>query len=292
MQKITPHLWFDKEAKEAAEFYTKLFDDSEITNVTTLNNTPSGTVDIVSLKILNYDYQFISAGPLFKFTKAVSFHAVCNGAAEVDNLWDKLAVGGTVLMPIGSYPFSERYGWVQDKYGVSWQVIYRKDTKVTQRITPVLMFVEDVCGKTEEAVNFYTSIFHNSQIEGVFKYTNGEEPDKAGTVKYAAFALENQNFGAMDSARNHGFTFNEAISFIIHCDTQEEIDYYWYKLSSVPEAEQCGWLKDKYGVSWQVVPSDMGKYFAAGDAEKNAKITEAFLKMKKFDLAELRRVAE
>lgn len=152
MQKITPHLWFDKEAKLAAEFYTSVFPESKIKDATTLHNTPSGTVDIITIALLGQDFMLLSAGPLFKF--------------------------------------------------------------------------------------------------------------------------------------------NEAISFIVHCDTQEEIDYYWERLSAVPEAEQCGWLKDKFGLSWQIVPTAMDEMMKDQDQEKLARVTEAFLKMKKFDLAALKRAYE
>ncbi len=149
MQKITPHLWFDKEAGEAAEFYTSVFPDSRIKNKTTLHDTPSGTVDVVTIELSGLEFMLISAGPLFKF--------------------------------------------------------------------------------------------------------------------------------------------NEAISFMVHCDTQEEIDYYWERLSAVPEAEQCGWLKDKYGLSWQIVPSAMGEMMKDKDEKRLARVTGAFLQMKKFDIAALQR---
>lgn len=152
MQKITPHLWFDREAKEAAEFYTSVFPDSAIRDTTTLHNTPSGSVDIVTIELLGQEFMLISAGPLFKF--------------------------------------------------------------------------------------------------------------------------------------------NEAISFIVSCDTQEEMDYYWEKLSAVPEAEQCGWLKDRYGLSWQIVPAVMRDMMTDKDEKKIARVTEAFLTMKKFDIAALKRAYE
>jgi len=96
----------------------------------------------------------------------------------------------------------------------------------------------------------------------------------------------------MDSAHEHTFGFNEAISFIVDCNTQEEIDYYWVKLSAVPEAEQCGWLKDKYGLSWQIVPTAMDEMMRDKDEKKLARVTEAFLNMKKFDLEELKKAYE
>ena len=189
-------------------------------------------------------------------------------------------------MALGEYPFSKRYGWIQDKFGVSWQVIHTEGD-FQQRITPVLMFVGDVCGKTEEAISFYASIFPNSKTQVLARYEKGEEPDKAGTVKYSQFFLDNQEFGAMDSARKHDFGFNEAISLIINCSDQRDIDYFWDKLSAVPKAEQCGWVKDKYGVSWQITPANMGELIGRNPA----KTTPAMLKMKKIIIADLEKAA-
>lgn len=149
IQKIRPHLWFDKEAKEAAEFYTSIFPNSKIINVTAIHDTPSGDCDIVSFVLSGQPFMAISAGPLFKF--------------------------------------------------------------------------------------------------------------------------------------------NESISFMVSCDTQEEIDYYWGKLSAVPAAEQCGWLKDKFGLSWQIVPAILDEIMSDKDEKKIARVTQAFLKMKKFDIEVLER---
>jgi predicted 3-demethylubiquinone-9 3-methyltransferase (glyoxalase superfamily) len=286
-QKIIPHLWYDREAKRAAEFYTSILPDSKITNITTLNNTPSGSTDSVSFELMGQPFMAISAGPLFKFNPSLSFLVACETKEQVDSLWDALAEGGVPLMALGEYPFSERYGWIQDMYGLSWQLMYTYSEFIKQKITPTLMFVGKLAGKTEEAINFYASVFHNSKIGDILRYGKGEEPDQEGTVKHAAFTLEGQHFAAMDSALEHGFAFNEAISLIVSCDSQEEIDYYWNKLTAVPEAEQCGWLKDRYGLSWQVVPSRMNEIMQSGDRESIARVTEAFLKMKKFDIAAL-----
>ena len=109
---------------------------------------------------------------------------------------------------------------------------------------------------------------------------------------FADFMIEQQWFAAMDSAREHNFAFNEAISFMVSCDTQQEIDYYWEKLSAVPEAEQCGWLKDKYGLSWQITPGSLDEMMQEGTPEQIARVTQAFLPMKKFDIAKLRKAYE
>ena len=293
MEKITPHLWFDNNAGEAARFYTSVFKNSKIKNMTTLHNTPSGTVEIFTVQLLGQEFTLISAGPLFKFNPSVSFLVACSTKEEVDELWRKLSEGGgTTLIELGEYPFSEKYGWVQDEYGLSWQVIYVGDQKIKQRIIPTLLFVGKQYGKAGEAMNFYASVFENARVGDILHYSKGEEPDKEGTVKHASFILEGQEFAAMDSAREHNFEFNEAISFMIHCETQEEIDYYWGKLSAYSEAEQCGWLKDKYGLPWQIVPNLMDKMLNDNDTKKIAQVTEAFLQMKKLDIAKLKEAYE
>ncbi len=291
MQKITPHLWFDKEAKEAAEFYTSLFPNSKINNITILHDTPSGDCDVVSFELSGQPFMAISAGPLFKFNPSVSFIVNFDpsrerGAREkLDALWDKLIRGGTALMPLQEYPFNKRYGWAQDKYGLSWQLILSNpEGEERPFIVPSLMFVGNVYGKAGKAINFYTSVFKNSRRGIVARYGAGQAPDKEGTIMFADFMLLGKWFAAIGSARMHDFAFNEAISLMAYCDTQEEIDYYWEKLSAVPEVEQCGWLKDKYGLSWQIVPTVMDEMMREKDKKKLARVTEAFLKMKKFEI--------
>jgi predicted 3-demethylubiquinone-9 3-methyltransferase (glyoxalase superfamily) len=289
MPNITPHLWYDKEASEAAEFYVSSFGDSRIKTRSVLRDTPSGAVEILTIDLMGQEFVLISAGPYFRFTPAVSFLVACTSPKQVDALWDTLSPGGSVMMKLDRYPFSERYGWLQDRYGLSWQIMEMGNIGFTSRIIPTLMFTGEQCGSAEAAVRFYASIFPHASIGDVLHYTRGEEPDKEGTVKHVGFLIEGQAFAAMDSARVHGITFNEAISFIVHCQTQDEIDYYWNKLSAVPEAEQCGWLKDRYGVSWQIVPAVMNEMMNTGDPQKLARVTKAFLAMKKFDIAKLQK---
>ncbi|HHT09345.1 MAG: VOC family protein [Atribacter sp.] len=295
-QKIVPHLWFDREAKEAAKFYCSVFPDSKITSITTLYNTPSGNTDIVLFEFWGYKFQAISAGPLFQFNPSISFMVNFDPSQDkearqrIDEVWVNLMEGGKALMPLGEYPFSERYGWVQDRYGLSWQLIYTNpEGEERPLIIPSLLFVGDIYGKAEEASDFYLSVFKNTKRGTIARYPSGMEPDQESMVMFTDFKLEGQWFSAMDSAREHGFNFNEAISFMVFCKDQEENDYYWDKLSAVPEAEQCGWLKDKYGLSWQIVPAVMDKMMQDQDPEKIDRVTQAFLKMKKFDVATLQR---
>jgi predicted 3-demethylubiquinone-9 3-methyltransferase (glyoxalase superfamily) len=298
-QKIVPHLWFDKEAKKAAEFYASIFPDSKIAGATSIHNTPSGDSDIVSFELWGQQFMAFSAGPYFKFNPSVSFIVNFDPSRDIDaseklnEVWNKLSEGGKVLMPLDKYPFSEKYGWIQDKYGLSWQLILTNpEGEERPSIVPQLMFTGEQSGNAEEAIHFYVSIFKNAKQGHIARYPKGMEPEKEGTIMFSDFSLESQWFAAMDSAREHNFSFNEAISFMVYCDTQEEIDYYWEKLSVVPEAEQCGWLKDKYGLSWQIVPSEMNEMMSKGTPEQLERVTKAFLKMKKFDLVELRRAYE
>ena len=302
-QKIVPHLWYDKEARDAAEFYTSIFPASAITNVTTLHDTPAGDCDVVSFELWGQKLMAISAGPFFKFNPSVSFIVNFDpllfdssptpekdAKEKIDEVWEKLSQGGNVLMPIGRSQFSERYGWVQDKYGLSWQLILTNpENDPRPPIVPSMLFGGKNCGKAEEAISFYIATFRSSKKGNMVRFSTRQEPDKEGTIMFADFMLENYWIAIMDSARELDFNFNEAFSLIVYCDGQEEIDYYWKNLSAVPEAEQCGWLKDKYGVSWQILPYALDLMMQNGSKEQISRVTQAFLKMKKFDLTALQR---
>jgi predicted 3-demethylubiquinone-9 3-methyltransferase (glyoxalase superfamily) len=293
-QKIVPHLWFDKEAREAASFYCSVFPDSGLTHVTTLHDTPSGDCDVVSFTLWGYAFMAISAGPLFRFNPSISFMVNfdpsrdTDAKARVDAAWAKLSEGGKVLMPLDRYPFSERYGWIQDKFKLSWQLILTNpEGEERPPILPSLLFVGDVYGQAEAASDFYLSLFRNSRRGQIARYPAGMEPDREGAVMFTDFMLEGQWFAAMDSAHDHDFAFNGAISFLVNCADQHEIDTLWGRLSAVPEAEQCGWLRDRYGLSWQIVPGELSTMIKDPDPERVKRVTQAFLKMKKFDLAVL-----
>lgn len=161
--------------------------------------------------------------------------------------------------------------------------------QVSGQITPCLWFDAEA----EEAANFYVSIFKNSKIRSVSRY--GKEGFEvhgkpAGTVMAVEFEINGQPFLALNGGPQ--FKFDEAVSFQVHCKTQEEIDYFWSKLTEGGRESRCGWLKDKYGLSWQVVPTTLKEMLAGADSTKSQRVTKAFLQMKKFDLAELRRAYE
>lgn len=295
MQKIVPHLWFDREARDAAEFYTAIFPDSRITSNVELHNTPSGDTQIVTFNLSGYTFMAINGGPYFKFNPAISFMVNFDPSRDdqarknLDVLWLNLAQGGTELMPLQEYPFSKRYGWIQDKYGLSWQLILTDPTGDERPfIVPSLMFVQEQSGKAEEAGDYYLSVFKNSRRGQIARYPADMEPDLEGAVMFSDFMLEHQWFAAMDSGQQHDFTFNEAVSFLVRCKNQNEIDYFWDKLSADPQAEQCGWLKDRYGLSWQISPVLMEEMMEKGTQEQLDRVTSTFLQMKKFDLEKLK----
>jgi predicted 3-demethylubiquinone-9 3-methyltransferase (glyoxalase superfamily) len=287
MQKIIPHLWYDKEAKEAVLFYISIFEQSKLLDTTIIEGTPSGDTEMISFQLAGQQFSAISAGPYFKFNPSISLMVACSTEEEVNTKWASLSEGGSELMPLGEYPFSKRYGWIQDRYGLSWQLMLTEETEIKQKITPNLLFSDGVCGKTEEAVTFYTGIFPDARINLISRYGEGEAQSPDAKVNYAGFVLNGIEFAAMDHGFGGDFTFNEAFSLMVNCDDQAEIDYYWDKLSAVPEAEQCGWLKDQFGVSWQIVPSNLDEVMFHGTREEVQRVTEAFLKMKKFDLKTL-----
>jgi predicted 3-demethylubiquinone-9 3-methyltransferase (glyoxalase superfamily) len=299
MQHITPYLWFDTQAKEAAEFYTSVLPESKVTHTTTLHDTPSGESDVVSFELAGQPFMAISAGPLFTFNPSISFilnfdpSRDTHARAHLDRLWEQLEDAGTALMPLDSYPFSERYGWIQDRYGLSWQLMLTNPAGEERPfIIPELMFVGNNSGHAEEAIELYGAIFKGSRRGMTARYPKGMEPEKEGTIMFADFSLGGAWFAAMDSAGAHQFTFNEAISLLVPCETQAEIDYYWEKLSADPQTEQCGWLKDRFGLSWQVYPTVIGEMMQHGTREQIDRITQAFLPMKKMDIATLQRAYE
>ncbi len=298
VQKIGNCLWLDDQAEPAAKFYTSVFANSELGDISRydkasseVSGKPEGSVLTVEFVIDGCDFMTLNGGPNFTPNPSVSFFVNCKTAEEVDSLWEKLSDGGKILMPLDKYFFSEKYGWVQDKFGVSWQLLLAEGG-FPQKIMPSLLFVGEHSGKAEEAITFYTSIFKNSKKKEIYRYEAGQAPDKEGTIAYADFELEGQTFAAMDSAQKHDFTFNEGVSFVVNCETQEEIDHYWNSLSAVPEAEQCGWLKDKYGVAWQIVPVALTRLLKDPDPAKAERVMKAMLDMKKLVIADLEKAAE
>ena len=274
---IHPCIWYDGNAKAAAEFYCGLFSDSKI-----ITDSPM----VVKWQLTGQTFMGLNGGPMFKANPSISFLVICEDDDEINELWKQLSDGGMVMMSLDKYDWSERYGFVQDKFGLAWQIMKGKYSDVNQKITPTFLFVGDNFGKAEAAVKYYTSVFSNSSINGILLYQQNEGP-AAGSVKHSQFILDgNKVFMAMDGYGNHAFAFNEAISFMVECKDQAEIDFYWNTLTSDGGQESmCGWLKDKFGVSWQIIPHNLGSIMM--HPEKGQRAMQALMQMKKIDIEKM-----
>jgi Uncharacterized protein conserved in bacteria len=272
---ITPCLWFDGRAREAADFYLAVFPDAARLSENGLT---------VSMRVADLELTLLDGGPEFTINPSISFFYNCEGEAEIEELWARLAEGGSVLMPLGSYPFAPRYGWVADRYGVNWQLIL-PSLAPRRKAFPSLMFTNQNCGRAEEAIGFYASVFGGSGTGTMSRYGPGSEPDREGTLNYAEFSLGGQWFSAMDSAGPHEFAFSEGLSLAVSCDSQGEIDRLWSSLSEGGSEGRCGWLKDRFGLSWQVVPRVLGELLS--DPERAQRIVAAFMPMGKLEIEAL-----
>ena len=290
MDRIVPYLWFDDDAEEAVKFYTTLFDNSEVTYEQALEETPSGDgTKVYEFTLAGMTFGAINGGPQFKFNPSISLSVNWDTKEDVQKLWDQLIDGGKVLMPLQNYPFSELYGWLEDKYGLSWQVMFTGGFEYDQKITPQLMFSGAATGKAKEAISYYTAIFKDGVIGDVYDYEDGEANHPAAKISHANFSIMDTELLIADNGNEVDYTFNEAISLMVLCVTQAEIDYYWEKLSAESDAEECGWLKDKYGVSWQIVPANMNDLLTRGTTAQLDAVVKELLQMKKIDMNHLER---
>ena len=216
---------------------------------------------------------------------SISFFVQVDSVEETERLFETLAEGRKALMPFDTYPWSERYAWVADRYGVSWQLTTSRGLPDAASVFPCLMFAGAQHGRAHEAMQTYGRVFPGERIDTVEHYTSGEGP--VGTVKHARFVLAGQQMVAMDSHIDHGFTFNEAVSLQVMCDNQQDVDRYWVTLSEGGEQGTCGWLKDRFGLSWQVVPRRVAHWMTAEDTAARDRVFQAMLGMNKLDIAAL-----
>jgi len=277
-QLIGTCIWFDGNAKEAFNYYQNIFKEIEL-----LSENPFAVV----YNLYGRRFMHLNGGPGHPVSPAISFYIMADSNEEAETIWHQLIVNGKVLMPLNEYPWSKKYGWCADKYGVNWQIIV--DYKSSCKVMPSFMFCGNNAGKAEEAITYYKSLFTDSSLVEMRKYEKGGH-DTEGYIMYAQFELNKLPFGIMDSSSPHGFSITDAVSFTISVNTQEEIDYYWDYLAKDGVAGKCGWLQDKYGIQWQVVPSILGKYMTSPVTAPKA--TYAFLQMTKFIIADLEKAVE
>ena len=288
-QNITPCLWLDGNAKEAAELYTSVFPGSAIKNISYFgkegfetHKQEVGKVLTVNFTLHSQPFTILNGGPMYKLNPSVSLYVACEKVGAVDFLYNKLADGGRVMMPLDRYAWSERYAWISDRFGVSWQIAL--DVITSQKITPAFLFMGNHHPQSDKAIEFYTSVFPGSAIGSILRYAGGGS-EQEGSVQHGHFSLSGNGFMIMGKSMQHVFDFTEAFSFQVFCDSQEEIDYFWERLCEGGSEQRCGWLKDRFGLSWQIIPSVLEELLS--DPSRAGKVMEAFLKMKKFILADL-----
>ena len=275
-ENITPCLWYNGQAQEAAALYCLAFTDAKITAQSPI---------VTGINVSGHNITLLDGGPMYKPNPSISFFYICEKEDELNKIWSALSKEGTVLMPLDKYPWSEKYGWINDKFGISWQIALGKISDVGQKITPCFMFTGKQYGRADEAIAHYSSIFKNVKVDGILRYGANELPDQEGKIKHAQFALNDQKFMIMESAAPHNFTFTEGVSLTIHCETQKEIDYYWERLTESGAESMCGWLKDKFGVSWQIIPTVLNKIMS--DPAKAGKAAQAFMAMRKLNIEQI-----
>ena len=221
-----------------------------------------------------------NGGPTYHPTQGISFTVYCESEQEIDTAWKKLSEGGKVMMELAKYPWSEKYGWTNDKYGISWQFTLSDQAK---GITPSMLYAGNVQGKAEEAINLYMSQFPHSKINLITRYESGE-PGPEGKIKFGSFTLGGLEFIAMDSGVPMDNMFTPGNSIFVNCDTQQEVDKLWDSLAEGGRHDRCGWLQDRFGVSWQIIPTTLGRLMSDKDPAKAGRVMQAMLKMNKLSI--------
>ena len=294
---IVPCLWLNDQAEEAAEFYIETFGAGRVIGRALFPDSfdnpgglPRGGLMSVDFEVLGQRFTALNGGQVFTINPSISFFVYVDSPAAAARTFEALSSGGETLMPLDAYPWSSCYGWTADRFGVSWQVMTVAGAMASEapRVAPSWLFCGDQFGNAALAMQSYCSVFPNSRIVDMEKY--GADEAGEGSVKQGRFVLAHQSMVAMDSPIDHGFGFNEAVSLQVLCDGQEAIDHYWRTLSSDGAPGQCGWLKDRFGVSWQVVPQLWLDWLGSGaDAAARERVFQAMLPMTKLDVAALER---
>lgn len=279
-QKIVPNIWFAGNAGEAGEFYTTALPQTSAhvamrypDELPDFQKGLEGEPVVVDLDVAGFRITMINSDDTARPTPSISFMLnfdplMFDGDADaartaLDETWAALSDGGQALMPLGEYPFSPHYGWVQDRFGVSWQLMLTDPTGDPRPfVITQIMFSGDVQDRAREAVDLYLSLFDDTAYGTVVAYEQASGTAAAGSIMFGEFRIGEQWFSFMDSNVRHEFGFTPGVSLEIRCADQAEIDHFWNVLSAVPDAEQCGWLVDRYGVSWQVVPQNMDELLA------------------------------
>lgn len=292
MNLITPMVWINGNVQEVIKLYQSTFPNVVITTQSFYpekSQMPKGTPLVTEITIFSRKIQLLNAEKHDTLNPSISFFIYVKDKELVNTIWNNLTKKGNILMPLGEYPFANLYGWCSDEFGVNFQLMY-SETIQENYMCPSMMFTGANTGKAKEAIDFYTQIFSHSKIINISYYGENIMKENPKNINYSEFELSEERFNAMDSGLDHKFTFNDGVSFVITCNDQREIDYYWDNFINNGGSEvQCGWCKDKYGVSWQVVPKNIGKLMSGPNG---GRVAEKLFAMKKLIIKDLENAYE
>ena len=282
---LMPAFWCNGTLAEQTRAYAGLFPGALIDGRPAAVWGPGAMAALLTLD--GCDVQLIDGGPMYAPTPALSLFVQRQTEAGVRALWDGLADGGTVLMPLDAWPWARLFGWVQDRWGVTWPVNLGPLHEVGRAITPYLTFTGPAAGKARAALDLYARALPGLTVDGIHDH-DGSGPDPAGTVMHAQIRLRGGTMMLSDSAHPHAWGFTPGTSLSVLCDTQDQVDRLWDLLSSEGgQPARCGWLTDPFGVSWQIVPRLLHDTMLTGTADQKARLVAAFLPMGKLDIATL-----
>lgn len=284
MQTIIPHLWYDTEAKGAVAFYVELF-GGKIDWTYTITDTPSGDSDLIQFQLGDMILAAISAGPYFKLNESMSLMVNVASKDEVTRLYQALSEGDRILMPLGEYPFSPYYVWLEDRFGLSWQLSYAPDLDKPYQFDICLLFSQEQVGLAQPMLDYYKDKLPQASVGQLSYYGEGEAAVEAAKLNYAELFIGDQKIIVIDHGYGGEASFNEAFSFMVYVDSQDELNFYYDLLSAVPEAEMCGWVKDQFGISWQIVPRILKEAYDTASPEKVKAVNAAVMTMKRLDIA-------
>ncbi|MGQ7595731.1 VOC family protein [Streptococcus suis] len=289
MQPIIPHLWYDTEAKEAVAFYVDLF-GGKLDWTYTITDTPSGDSDLIQFQLGDMTLAAISAGPYFKLNESMSLMVNVASKDEVTRLYQALSEGGRILMPLGEYPFSPYYVWLEDRFGLSWQLSYAPDLVKSYQFDICLLFSQEQVGLAQPMLDYYKDKLPQASVGQLSYYGEGEAAVEAAKLNYAELLIAGQKMIVMDHGYGGEASFNEAFSLMVYVDSQDELNFYYDLLSAVPEAEMCGWVKDQFGISWQIVPRMLMEAYDTASQETVKAVNDAVLTMKRLDFATIQTI--
>lgn len=274
-------LWFDGHLDEAANFYTTIFEDSKKVNETHFITNEHGEIGdllTITLELAGCEFLLLNGGDTFKPTPAISYVVNCENENQLNQVWEQLNQEGETLMPLTDYPELGKFGWTNDRFGFSWQVRLGDSL---QTIIPCIMFANNNYGLAQAAIDEWIAAFGGKQ--------NFVIKGKDDRLRAAGFQLRGHDLIIMDSPEKHDFKFTMGNSFYFYLKDQTDIDQVWEAITKDGKEWPCGWMEDRYGVYWQTANQQLLDWTNDPDIEKAQRATQEMYKMKKINLAQIKR---